>query len=107
MRSIMIASAMALALVATGCKVSTIPDNGSETAAAPGWSAFDATLLRATDELHRDQRISETTWTELSARYNQQQLMDLVFTAGQYTMVSMFLNSAQVQLEPGLKGLPK
>lgn len=75
--------------------------------AAPGWSAFDATLLRATDELHRDQRISETTWTELSARYNQQQLMDLVFTAGQYTMVSMFLNSAQVQLEPGLKGLPK
>ena len=74
---------------------------------APGWNAFDATLLRATDELHRDQRISEATWKELSARYNEPQLMDLVFTAGQYTMVSMFLNSAQVQLEPGLKGLSR
>jgi hypothetical protein len=33
--------------------------------------------------------------------------MDLVFTVGQYTIVSMFLNSAGVQLEPGLSGLPK
>ena len=74
---------------------------------APGWSAFDATLLRATDELHRDQRISEATWKALAERYNDQQLMDFVFTVGQYTMVSMFLNSADVQLEPGLKGLPR
>lgn len=74
---------------------------------AAGWSAFDATLLRATDELHRDQRISEATWKALAERYNDQQLMDFVFTVGQYTMVSMFLNSAAVQLEPGLKGLPR
>jgi hypothetical protein len=26
---------------------------------------------------------------------------------GQYAMVSMFLNSAAVQLEPGFTGLPK
>ena len=74
---------------------------------APGWSAFDATLLRATDELHRDQRLSEATWNALAGRYNEQQMMDFIFTAGQYTMVSMFLNSADVQLEPGLKGLPR
>ena len=74
---------------------------------APGWSEFDATLLRATDELHRDQRISEGTWQALGRRYNDQQLMDLIFTVGQYTMVSMFLNSAEVQLEPGFQGLPR
>ena len=74
---------------------------------APGWNRFDALLLQATDELHRDQRISEATWKALAERYNEQQMMDLVFTAGQYTMVSMFLNSAEVQLEPGLKGLPR
>jgi 4-carboxymuconolactone decarboxylase len=74
---------------------------------AAGWSQLDALLLQATDELHRDQRISEATWNRLAERYNQQQMMDLVFAVGQYTMVSMFLNSAQVQLEPGLKGLPK
>ena len=68
---------------------------------------FDATLLGATDELHKDQRISEGTWKALSARYTDQQMMDLIFTVGQYTMVSMFLNSAEVQLEPGFKGLPR
>jgi 4-carboxymuconolactone decarboxylase len=74
---------------------------------ATGWSRGDALLLQATDELHRDQRISEATWNALAGHYNEQQMMDLVFTVGQYTMVSMFLNSAQVQLEPGLKGLPR
>lgn len=74
---------------------------------APGWSAFDATLLTATDELHRDQRVSEATWKALAEHYNDEQMMDFVFTVGQYTMVSMFLNSADVQLEPGLKGLPR
>jgi 4-carboxymuconolactone decarboxylase len=74
---------------------------------APGWSAFDATLLKATDELHANQRISDETWKALTARYNDQQVMDFVFTVGQYTMVSMFLNAAEVQLEPGLKGLPR
>jgi 4-carboxymuconolactone decarboxylase len=74
---------------------------------AAGWSKFDALLLQATDELHRDQRISEATWKALAERYNEQQMMDFVFAVGQYTMVSMFLNSAQVQLEPGLKGLPR
>ena len=29
--------------------------------------------------------------------------MDVVFTAGQYTQVSMFLNTFGVQLEPGAR----
>lgn len=75
---------------------------------APEWRRTDALLIRAADELHRDQFISDDTWTALGAeRYTPQQLMDVVFTVGQYTMVSMFLNSAGVQLEPGFKGLPR
>jgi alkylhydroperoxidase family enzyme len=74
---------------------------------APGWSEFDRALLRAADELHKDQFITDATWNALSKRYNERQLMDLIFTAGQYTMVSMFLNSAGVQLEEGYSGLPK
>ena len=74
---------------------------------APGWSTFDSALLRAADELHRDQHIADVTWTTLRARYSEAQLMDLIFTVGEYTMVSMFLNSAGVQLEPGFSGLPK
>jgi alkylhydroperoxidase family enzyme len=74
---------------------------------APGWSDFDKALLMATDELHRDQFITDATWTALARRYNERQFMDAIFTVGQYTMVSMFLNSASVQREPGIAGLPK
>ena len=43
-------------------------------------------------------------WVALSERYTTQQLMDVVFTVGQYNMVSMALNSFGVQLDNGVKG---
>ncbi len=73
---------------------------------APGWSELDRALLRATDELHRDAFISDTTWQALSAHLDTQQLMDLVFTVGQYNLVSMALNTLGVQLDDGVPGFP-
>ncbi len=66
---------------------------------APGWSAFERTLLVAADELHGNQFLSDGTWQALSERYDTRQLFDLIFTVGQYTMVSMALNSLGVQIE--------
>jgi alkylhydroperoxidase family enzyme len=74
---------------------------------APGWSAEDRVLLRAVDELHADAFVSDATWAELAKRWSTQQLMDLVFTVGQYNLVSMALNSFGVQPEPGLPALPR
>jgi alkylhydroperoxidase family enzyme len=68
---------------------------------APGWSAADAALLRACDELHRDQFVGEPTWQALAAHFSQKQCMDVVFTVGQYTQVSMLLNTFGVQLDEG------
>jgi alkylhydroperoxidase family enzyme len=73
---------------------------------APGWSAAERALLRATDELHEDAFVSDATWAELAKSWSTQQLMDLVFTVGQYNLVSMALNSFGVQPEPGLPKLP-
>ncbi len=73
---------------------------------APGWTPVEAALLRAADELHRDSRIGDATWSALSTRYDAQQLIDLVFTVGQYTLVSMALNSFGVPLDDGIKGFP-
>ena len=75
-----------------------------EGADASGWDAFDATLLRAADELHSDAFISDATWKALAEKYSKHQLMDVVFTVGQYNMVSMALNSFGVQLDEGVKG---
>jgi 4-carboxymuconolactone decarboxylase len=68
---------------------------------APGWSAADAALLRATDDLFREQFITESVWAALAQHFEERQRMDLVFTVGQYTQVSMLLNSFGVQLDEG------
>jgi 4-carboxymuconolactone decarboxylase len=73
---------------------------------APGWSPAESALLRATDELHEDSFVSDPTWATLTEHYSTQQLMDLVFTVGQYHLVSMALNTFGVQLDEGLEGLP-
>ncbi len=67
--------------------------------AATHWSDLERLLIVAVDELHQDSFISNATWTALSTRYSTVQMIDLVFTVGQYTMVSMALNSFGVQLE--------
>ena len=73
---------------------------------APGWEPFEALLLRAADELHDDQVISDATWDALREQFDVKQMIDLIFTVGQYTLVSMALNSLGVQLDEGVGGFP-
>lgn len=75
--------------------------SGPETQGLP---ELDRLLLQATDELHGDAHISDATWQGLSEHLTTQQLMDLVFTVGQYNLVSMALNTLGVQLDEGLPG---
>ncbi len=70
------------------------------------WSSFERYLLRAATELHRRSAISERTWAFIKARYSDQQMIDLIFTVGQYRMVSMALNSIGVELDEGLEPFP-
>jgi alkylhydroperoxidase family enzyme len=73
---------------------------------APGWSDIDVALLKATDELYYDDKISDATWNTLATRFSPQELMDALITAGGYRMVSMALNTLGVQLEPGNERFP-
>ncbi len=68
---------------------------------AAGWSDADRATLRAVDELLRDSHISDDVWAELSETFETEQILDLIFTTGQYNLVSMALNSLGVQLESG------
>lgn len=70
-----------------------------------GWSSFsdkDVAILRAADELHRDSKIGDATWTTLSAHLSTEQLLDLVFAIGNYHLVSFALNTLGVELDEGL-----
>jgi 4-carboxymuconolactone decarboxylase len=68
---------------------------------APGWSEADKALIRAADELHHDHFVSDAGWADLTRHFTEKQCMDVVFTAGQYTQVSMMLNTFGVQLDEG------
>jgi 4-carboxymuconolactone decarboxylase len=68
------------------------------------WSEEDAAVLAAADELHSDYRISDITWSKLAERYDDQMLIDLVVTAGEFQMTAMVVRSFGIQLEEGLSG---
>ena len=66
----------------------------------PVWSdEHERALIRAADQLHRDTMLDDDTWNALSQRYTTQQLMDTVFTVGQYRLVSVALNTLCIQLD--------
>jgi len=75
-------------------------------ASAPGWSPAERTLLEAADELHERQHVSDEVWSKLATRYSEKELIEILFVVGEYTMLSMVVNSSGVELEPGYERLP-
>lgn len=73
---------------------------------ADGWTAHEAALLRAADELHQDSRISDATWETLAETYDDEQRMEATMVVGHYHMVAFALNSFGVELDEGLEPLP-
>jgi 4-carboxymuconolactone decarboxylase len=72
-----------------------------------GWNKHEAALVQAADDLFENSVVSDETWKTLSERYNTEQMMDAVFTVGQYNLVSWALNSLGVPLDDYLPGARK
>ena len=70
---------------------------------SPGWSDLERAMLRAVDELVADACISEETWSVLAVEFDEQQLMDLVFTVGAYDLLAMAFRTlrAPARRRPG------
>ena len=60
----------------------------------------------AADELHAAQDVSDATWQQLRARWDDAQLVEIPFVVGQYTMLSMVANATGVAVEGELPPLP-
>jgi alkylhydroperoxidase family enzyme len=69
-----------------------------------GWNAHEAALLQAADDLFENSMVSDETWAALAATYSTEEMMDAVFTIGQYNLVSWALNSFGVPLDDFLPG---
>jgi 4-carboxymuconolactone decarboxylase len=70
---------------------------------AKAWSPFERALLQMVDELRYQSALSAASWKTLKDRYSIEQSIDAIYTAGQYQLVSMALNSLGVQLDPELQ----
>jgi 4-carboxymuconolactone decarboxylase len=63
---------------------------------AEGWSAGEAALLRAADELVAATTVANATWDALATHFDAAALVEIVFVVGQYTMLSMVANALGV-----------
>ena len=66
------------------------------------WSRTERALIAACDETRAAGEISDPVWSVLSGSFDEGQLLDLVFTIGQYGLISTALRSLRVQLDQGL-----
>ena len=58
------------------------------------WTAAEQALLRAADELHQHDNVTDATWAVLAEHYDPPALVEILFVVGQYTMLSMVANAA-------------
>jgi 4-carboxymuconolactone decarboxylase len=72
---------------------------------AAGWSADDAAIVRAVDEMHAHAEISDATWAALAARLDEQQLLELPILYGQYVGAACLLKTVRFALQPDNEGL--
>ena len=64
---------------------------------APGWSARQAAIIRAVDELHATRTLGDATWDALRGTgLTETQLIELPLLTGHYEMLAMTLNALRV-----------
>jgi alkylhydroperoxidase family enzyme len=61
-----------------------------------------ALLIRAADQLIAEHELDDRTWSALSERFDEAQLIELCVLVGGYAMIAGTLRSLRVPLEDGL-----
>jgi alkylhydroperoxidase family enzyme len=85
----------------TDDEVARLADSG-----AGEWAGRDGVLVAMVDELCDDNAVSAKTWDALTSVWDVPTVMELLLLAGFYRLVSGYLNSVQVALEPATPGWP-
>jgi len=84
----------------TDAQVTSLVHGG---AGDPCWTApRDRLLVRTADALHDTSTIDDELWRELSAEFDQRQLLDTLLLCGWYHAIAFAANAAGVPLEPGM-----
>jgi 4-carboxymuconolactone decarboxylase len=97
------AAAFATALGVTEAQLAATVHGGAGDAS---FCEHDAQLIAAADALYDTDTIPDELWRALAARLREDQLLELVITAGWYRVISYVINAAGVQHEPWASRFP-
>ena len=70
------------------------------------WEPDQASVLRLADELHEASKISDELWQELTAHFDEAQLLELIVTVGWYHVIAYICNGLRVQDEEWAPAFP-
>jgi AhpD family alkylhydroperoxidase len=90
-----------IAMVRAGAGDDAGAGPGAGAGAAPGHE-ITALIITAVDELDANSGLSDATYQALADKFDDRQLMDLVFTIGTYGLLAMAFNAFGLDLDPGL-----
>lgn len=71
----------------------------------PYFTDFEATIIRAAEDLVREQKVSDANWKALMAEWDEKQMLDFLFTVGCYTMVAGVMRSTGAERQEDLLAL--
>jgi 4-carboxymuconolactone decarboxylase len=70
------------------------------------WKPAEALVLRLADELHQDSSISDELWSNLRARFDPIEIIELIVTAGWYHTIAYLCNGLAIEREPWAPRFP-
>ncbi len=74
---------------------------------SPHWTAPDRDLLRLVDQMRDHYSVDDELWASLSGRYDQRQMIEWIYTVGNYMLFSAVFNSLQIPVEPEMQELAR
>jgi 4-carboxymuconolactone decarboxylase len=72
----------------------------------PAWSERERLLIRLADEIHEAADLSDSLWSKLIEHWSNEELIELVVTAGWYRVISALVNTIRPELEPWAARFP-
>lgn len=66
---------------------------------AEGWSAKERALLAAVDQLVATRDLDDTTWSTLSAHYDEPRLIEIVLLANQYEGLASTITALRIETD--------
>jgi 4-carboxymuconolactone decarboxylase len=84
---------------AVGLSEAQIAASANRSADDAAWPERDAQLIAAADALYDTDTIPDELWAQLAARFEEDQLLEIVITAGWYRVISYLVNALGVECE--------